>query len=64
MILAISMKQALVMICSMMTATTTDVQIAEQAEQLYNSRAGRNEYNRVYHMGQFCRDQLQIGNWK
>jgi len=59
MILAISMRQALSTICFMMTATTTDVQIADQVEQWYPSRAGMNEFNRVYHMGQHCRDRLQ-----
>ena len=59
MILAISMKQALSTICYMMTATTTDAQIAEQVEKWYPSRAGANEYTRVYHMGKHCRDRLQ-----
>jgi len=59
MILAIGMKQALSTICYMMTATTTDAQIAEQVERWYPSRAGMNEYNRVLHMGQHCRDRLK-----
>ena len=57
---AITMSEALSVICVMMTPTTTDAQIADQVEQWYPSRSGMNEYNRVLHMGQYCRDNYDV----
>ena len=58
--LSITMVQALSGICAMVTSTTTDAQIADQVEKWYPSRAGMNEYNRVLHMGQYCRDNYNV----
>ena len=58
MLLALTMHDALWSVCLAVTATTTNAQIADMAEAHYPSRAGMNEYNRVYHMGIACRESI------